>query len=188
MLSPSNARLRATMDTSPDRTKVFLTHFLSVQSRVYAYVRSQIARKSDAEDVLQETAVTLWEKFDSFQPDTDFLAWAYQVARFKVQHHYQKQTRRHRLFTEAFGDLVAQRMVGMKDELADMEALLAQCMTHLGDADRDVVRRCYSVGATVAGVARQLGRPLGTIKNVLKRSRRNLYDCILRSLRREEQP
>ena len=159
------------MASSPDRTKTFLEHFLKAQSKVYAYVRSQIVQKADAEDVLQETAVTLWEKFDSFQPDSDFLAWAYQVARFKVQYYYQKRTRQHRLFTEAFSDLVAQRMAGMKDELTGLDTLLAECMKRLHDADRDIVQRCYAAGATIAAVAGQLGRPVGTVKNVLKRSR-----------------
>jgi RNA polymerase sigma-70 factor (ECF subfamily) len=173
---------------SPDRTKAFLECFLKAEAKVYAYIRSQIVQKSDAEDVLQDTAATLWEKFDTFQPDTDFLAWAYQVARFKVQHYYQKRTRQHRLFTEAFSDLVAQRMQGMKDELGGLDVALAECMKRLQDGDRDVVNRCYASDATIAAVAEQLGRPVGTVKNILKRSRRNLYECILRSLRQEDRP
>ena len=57
---------------SPDRTKAFLEYFLKAEAKVYAYVRSQIVQKSDAEDVLQETAATLWEKFDTFRPDNRF--------------------------------------------------------------------------------------------------------------------
>jgi RNA polymerase sigma-70 factor, ECF subfamily len=174
------------MASSPDRTKLFLEEFLKAQTRVYAYVRSQISQKADAEDLLQETAVTLWEKFDSFTPDTNFLAWAYEVARFKVQSYYQKRTRQQRLFTEAFGDLIARRMAGMNEELTSLDSLLAECMKRLQGADREVVERCYAVGATVAAVAGQLGRPVGTIKNVLKRSRRSLYECVLRAVRREE--
>jgi RNA polymerase sigma-70 factor (ECF subfamily) len=175
------------MASSSDKTRVFLENFLKAESRVYAYIRSQIVHKSDAEDVVQETAVTLWEKFDEFQPDTNFLAWAYQIARFKVQHYYKKRTRQHRLFSDAFVELLAKRMEGMEDELADLETYLATCMERLPVADCEVVKSCYASDATIAKVSEQIGRPVGTIKNVLKRSRRALFECISRSLRREEQ-
>jgi RNA polymerase sigma-70 factor (ECF subfamily) len=174
------------MVPSTDKTNSFMEHFLKAEPRVYAYIRSQIFHKADAEDVLQETAVTLWEKFESFQQNTDFLAWAYQVTRFKVQHYYKKRTRQHRLFSQAFSDLVARKMEGMESELSELNVMLAECMKRLSLADREVVQRCYTSEATVAMVAGELGRPIGTVKNVLKRSRRALYECILRGIRHED--
>jgi RNA polymerase sigma-70 factor, ECF subfamily len=176
------------MFSPPDNTKLFIEQFLRVESRVYAYVRSQIAHKTDAEDVFQETAVTLWEKFGGFQDGTSFLAWAYQVARFKVQHYYAKKTRQQRLFSQAFMELVAKRAEGMENELGGLEDILTECMKRLPSSDAEVVRRCYASKATVAIVAGELGRPVGTVKNVLKRSRQALYECILRGLKHEEQP
>ena len=73
-------------------------------------------------------------------------------------------------------------------DLAELEAFLAQCMERLPSADAEVVKSCYATDTTIAQVAANLGRPVGTIKNVLKRSRNALYECIRRSLRREEQP
>jgi len=36
---------------------------------------------------LQETCLTLWEKYDEYDPATPFCAWAFTVARFKVLSH-----------------------------------------------------------------------------------------------------
>jgi RNA polymerase sigma factor (sigma-70 family) len=73
----------------------------------------------------------------------------------------------------------------MSGELVEMQDALAKCLENLPPADREVVQRVYSSELTVRGVAEQLGRPLDTIKSVLKRSRRALYNCIRRALSTE---
>ncbi len=174
------------MAPRPDISDEFLGLFLKAEPRVYAYIRSQVPHRADAEDVLQETAATLWTKFNDFRSGSDFLAWAYQVARFKVQHFRDKQTRRRRLFSQTLVDLVAVQAEKMADQTGELQTMLAECMEELSDADREVVERCYGSDATVATVAAQLGRPVNTIKSVLKRARRALYDCIQRAIGRED--
>jgi RNA polymerase sigma-70 factor, ECF subfamily len=166
----------------------FIDLFLKAEPRVYAYIRSQIPHRADAEDVLQETATTLWSKFDEFQRGSDFIAWAYQVARFKVQHHYEKKARRKRLFSEEFVHLVELRSKELSGNFDALQVMLAECMKRLGEADREVIQLCYGDDATIASVAEQLGRPVNTIKSVLKRGRRALYDCIQRAMSREDRP
>lgn len=174
------------MTPSTDKSNSFIDLFLKAEPRVYAYIRSQIPHRSDAEDVLQETASTLWAKFHDFAPDSNFLAWAYQVARFKVQHYHEKQSRQRRLFSRALVDLVAARAEKMANELSELEPMLAECMQRLSAADREVIQRCYGSDATVAAVANELGRPVNTIKSVLKRARLALFECIQRSIHREK--
>ena len=58
------------------------------------------------------------------------------------------------------------------------------CLEKLRAADRDVVCLYYTGGATVQSVAADIGRPLDTVKSVLKRSRRALYQCVQKALAR----
>ncbi len=110
------------MDPKTNRTDEFLGLFLKAEPRVYAYIRSQIPHRADAEDVLQETAATLWSKFEDFRAGTDFVAWAYQVARFKVQHFRDRQSRRRRLFSQEFVGLVAAQAEEMAAETVDLRS------------------------------------------------------------------
>ena len=48
---------------------------------------------ADAEDVLQEANMVLWEKFDQYVPGTSFFAWACRVIRFQVLKYREKQAR-----------------------------------------------------------------------------------------------
>jgi RNA polymerase sigma-70 factor (ECF subfamily) len=169
----------------PEIPSQFVGLLLQAEPRVYAYIRSQVPHRPDAEDVLQETVGTLWAKFQEFRPGSNFLAWAYEVARHKVQHYYRQKGRENRVFCELFVEQIADRAEEMADELSGLQAALRDCLGKLRPADRDVVNRCYATKATIAGVAAQLGRPLDTIKSVLKRSRRALYECVSRTLARE---
>ena len=46
--------------------------FLAQQRELYHFLAAQVERPEDADDLLQETSVTLWEKFDQFEPGTSF--------------------------------------------------------------------------------------------------------------------
>jgi RNA polymerase sigma-70 factor (ECF subfamily) len=165
----------------------FVGLLLQVQPRIYAYIRAQIPIRADAEDVFQETVMALWSDFAAFQPDGSFLAWAYGFARNKVLHYQRTYARQKRLFSEEAVRQIASEAEAMAEELGSVQDALRNCLTKLRPEDREVVQRCYGTDMTVATVATQLGRSVNTIKSVLKRCRRALYDCIRRTLSREEQ-
>jgi RNA polymerase sigma-70 factor (ECF subfamily) len=167
-----------------DINSQFVCLLLQNEPQLYAWIRVQIPNRADAEDVLQETVTTLWAKFSDFQPNTNFLSWALSVAYFEVRRYYRKQSQQKRLFSEAFVELTRQAAERMAGEASDVREALAACMEKLTAADRNVVRRCYQRGATIAAVAAELDRPFTTIKNALRRSRRRLYECIQRTLKR----
>lgn len=48
---------------------------------------------SEAEDVLQETFLTVSRTAESFEPGTNFVAWACGIARRKVLDNYRRQRR-----------------------------------------------------------------------------------------------
>lgn len=165
-----------------DFGKLFVRH----QVRIYGYIRSLVRHRTDAEDLLQETASVLWHKFHEFQPGSNFLAWAMSVARFEVQH-FRRQGKHDVLqFTEAFQDLLAADTVVESTRLGDLQQLLDECMRKLPLTDRDLIKLRYSSEITTTGLADQLGRPASTIYSAIRRIRRSLADCLRRALDREE--
>ena len=68
--------------------------FVRDEARIYGYIRSLVVHRADAEDLLQETASVLWQKFHEFQPGSNFLAWAMSIARFQVRHFRRKEAQR----------------------------------------------------------------------------------------------
>jgi RNA polymerase sigma factor (sigma-70 family) len=58
---------------------------------IHGFVAAMIPRTADVDDVFQEVSMSLWRKFEDFEPGTDFAAWAIQSARFYVLKHYERQ-------------------------------------------------------------------------------------------------
>src|SRR6059058_6691756 len=75
------------------RSRLFLRLFLQNERRLYAYILTLLPRRADADDVLQETSLVMWDKFDAAAPPADFLAWARRVAYHKVLDFYKKARR-----------------------------------------------------------------------------------------------
>jgi RNA polymerase sigma-70 factor, ECF subfamily len=173
---------------SDDQTNEFMRLFLQAEPRIYGYIRSQVLQRADAEDILQETAAVLWTKFDQFVRGSDFGAWACTVARFKVQHYHRTRGRSRVVLADDFLDAVADTAEAMSSELRDLEVVLAGCMEQLKEAERSVMQRTYEPGATINAVAAELGRPVGTVKDILARARRKLYDCIHHSIGESNRP
>lgn len=48
---------------------------LNNQMRIYAFILSLVHNYEDADDLMQETANTMWQKYPDCQPIKDFLSW-----------------------------------------------------------------------------------------------------------------
>ena len=146
--------------------------FVQHEARIYGYIRSLVVHRTDAEDLLQETASVLWQKFPEFQAGSNFLAWAMSVARFQVQRFRRDQKHNVLHFSEAFHDLLAADTVAESARLGDLQQLLDECMHKLPPADRELFVIHYASEATTASLADQLGRPASTVYNAIRRVRR----------------
>ena len=71
-------------DSQLGRREEFSALLARVDRALFAFVFALAPNRNEAEELLQETRVVLWEKFDDVAPGTNFLAWAYSVARLEV--------------------------------------------------------------------------------------------------------
>jgi RNA polymerase sigma-70 factor (ECF subfamily) len=62
----------------------FVKLLTAAQPRLFSYLAMVLGDVHDANNVLQETNVTLWTKADDFTSGTNFFAWAREVAYFKA--------------------------------------------------------------------------------------------------------
>lgn len=159
--------------------------FAQYQPRIYGFIRSLVPNRSDAEDVLQDTASILWQKFGEFQPNSDFLAWAFRVARYEVLHFRQRQKRNVLQFSERFIDAVGGDLMAESSRLGDVERFLAECVERLSAADHALFAMRYQSDVTTKSLAEKLGRPASTLYDSVNRIRRALTDCVDRSLKKE---
>lgn len=70
------------------------------QRRVYGYILKLVVNWNDADEILQETNLRLWEEFDRFEPGTDFAAWGIRVAHYQILTWRKKRDRSRLVFDE----------------------------------------------------------------------------------------
>ncbi len=168
------------------RTAEFVQLLKQHDRRVSAYVYSLVLDWNDAEDIVQETSVRLWEQFDEYRVDEDFGAWACTIARYMVMA-YRKRAQRDRLqFSQDVVEAIGTEFDSASEESDRRLRALAECVGKLNDSARDLLQHCYYDGKKIKEVAEQLGRSLNGTYLALSRIRRTLHDCIETTLRREE--
>jgi RNA polymerase sigma-70 factor, ECF subfamily len=171
-------------ETSNDAER-FTALFRQHGRAIYSHIRALVPHISDADEVFQETSVTLWEKFDQYQPKTDFRAWAYRIAYYKVLQLRDRQVHSPRLFSQQFLELMSEELIVMSDVLdAHTEALLA-CREKLNQRDRNLLDRFHCDGATAKGVARQMGRNVDYVYRAIRRIHNVLIECIEKAVSKD---
>ncbi len=164
--------------TAQDRTSEFVGLFATADRGVYKYILTLVGDIDSTQEILQESSVTLWEKFGEFQPGTNFLAWACSVAYFEVLKFRQTHRRDRLRFNDGLLDTLAAERSGGEGILQTRRLALPDCMARLPANDRELIEQRYASEETILEIARRTGRPANTLYKALERIRRTLMKCI----------
>jgi RNA polymerase sigma-70 factor (ECF subfamily) len=160
------------------REAEFVQLLTRYQPNIFLYIRSLALNPDVAAEVLQETNLVLWEKRDQFERDTNFVAWAFQIARNKLKQHQDSRHRRGPLFSETLIDELAIQSSYYEQSNGDLIDDLRLCMAKLAVNDLQIITERYSSQATCESLAQTFGRPVRWVYNALARIREELLDCI----------
>jgi RNA polymerase sigma-70 factor (ECF subfamily) len=168
-----------------DRATEFVALYSSHYARLQFYIMALLPTANEASDVLQETSLVLWRKFGTFQPGTNFFAWACKIARFQVLKHRERQGRSARLFDVGLFEKLADEARDESMVPAIPLQALEECLGRLTEGDRSLIRRRYEPEMTVQRLAHDIGRTANSLSKSLGRIRRALLECIDRAASRE---
>ena len=134
--------------------------------------------RADAEDILQETSLTICEKFSDFELGTNFYSWACQIAYWKVRAARKKFATSKVIFNEEVLDVISQTRIEMEEELDSRHGALSKCLQKLNERDRRMVMIRYESGHNVKAAAQACGRTIQGAYKALSRIRKTLHDCV----------
>ncbi|MHA3770871.1 sigma-70 family RNA polymerase sigma factor [Verrucomicrobiota bacterium sgz303538] len=161
-----------------DRNKRLMLLMTQHQRRIFSYIYTLVPDRHNAEDILQETSLVICEKFEEFEPGTDFVAWACQIAYWEVRRARQKFARSKVVFDQDIVDAIAETAGTMAAEVTHRHEALAHCLRKLHPRDRELVLTRYEPGSGVAEAAQRSGRSLEAAYKALGRIRKLLLDCV----------
>jgi RNA polymerase sigma-70 factor (ECF subfamily) len=181
-MPPSNA------STHRNAVEQFSELFEQHGRAIYGHIRALVPNGTDADEVFQETNLTLWQKFDQYRRDTDFRAWACRIAYYKVLKLRDRQFRSPRLFSPQFLDLVSEELIVMSDVLDARTEALKLCRDKLDQQDRELLDRFHREGATAKDVAQWVGRNVHYVYRAVRRIHDALFDCIKTAISKDREP
>ena len=172
------------MDHSEASSKAhgdFLRLFLESERDMYRYVCALLPRPQDARDVVQETALALWENFDHYDASRPFLPWALRFALNKARQHSAREGRRALLLDdEALLEKIAAEQELQRPEFEARRLRLRHCLEKLPGEHSVLVRGYYWDRLSTEHLAEQAHSSVEAVYKRLQRIRVLLLDCVQR--------
>ncbi|MEN8715382.1 MAG: sigma-70 family RNA polymerase sigma factor [Verrucomicrobiales bacterium] len=165
---------------SPDATEAVQLLFVRHENSIRAFVRSLQPSLSDADDVMQETFLTLSRKASTYEPGSNFLAWAFGVARLKVLENF-RQRKRTNVLSEA-AIIALTEDAPSPESVSEKENALESCLEKLTPKSRDLFWRRYSRMQSSTEMAEATGMTSTAVRVALTKARKALRDCITTQL------
>ena len=157
------------------------------QHRIYRFIMSLVPYADEADELLQQVSMTLWQRWETFDPErAEFIHWALGVARNHVRNHVRRRARqrKHVVFDETLVEELAQTRIEHADEFDEQREALGDCLQNLSAPHRALVENFYNRTASVGDIAQSYGISRRSLNRYLSRIRQALLDCILRRLGR----
>jgi len=171
------------MTDSPasDPSSAFLSHMLKNQRSIRNYIFSLHPHAQDLDDLVQQTALTLWREFEKFDSSRDFLPWALRISYFEVLRLRKKQGRDRLVFSDDFIEQVATEFAD-EPAAAPHRQALEFCLSKLDARSREVVLARYSERVTVKGLTTKFHVSSHKLYRMLDIARASLVACVRRQI------
>lgn len=175
---------------APQHSEEFVALLTASQRRIHAFICTLVVDLTDADEVLQETNLALWQQAERFEPGTDFVAWACRVAYFKVLKQ-RDAAKRHRVkLDDAVMDLLATETIERTREQAreaaetfeQQRVAVWACVDELSERHRDVLTARYRDGRSLGDIGATLGRNANAMAQFFHRIRAIVRECAERKL------
>jgi RNA polymerase sigma-70 factor, ECF subfamily len=156
----------------------FALLWVGAQGPLTAFVRSLVPDFQQAEEVLQRVATALVRKFDRYDSNRSFAAWAIGMAKYEVLYFRRERATDRHVFNDEIVDSIALSYQMLVEEADPYRDALQRCVEGLEGRAKRVVELRYGKGLTSPVVAREMRLSAGAVRMLLSRVRQSLRECI----------
>jgi len=179
-------------ETEEQERRAFEKLMGETESRAYSMALQLTRNKFDAEDLMQDTIVKAWRRFDSYLPGRPFLNWLLRI----MQRTYLDTLRRSNPIrkAESLNSMISPsdgevQEIQIEDHAPTAEAEtqhkelqegIRGALEKLPDLYRTAIELCDFDQLSYAEIADKQNTTIGTIRSRIHRGRKMLRDIILR--------
>ena len=162
------------------------SHFIELyskeQKKIFLYILSMVHNRSDAEEIMQQTAMDMWNLFDRFSEGSNFAAWGCTVARFRILDFRKKQKKDKLFLSNEVYDKVVAELESVGKQADKRKDALQGCLKKLKGSDVEMLKMHYEDNFTYKKIAEDLNVSKTGIYKVMSRIHTNLQKCIKQTL------
>jgi RNA polymerase sigma-70 factor (ECF subfamily) len=173
-----SADFKSRFDDSSVAQQRFLSLFLRSEQEVFRCVAALVPNVTDAEDIVQQAAMALWEKFDTYDPARPFTPWACRFALNKARQWIEQRQRWKALLDRGLAEELAQRRQELQPEFERRLKHLEACLGKLASGQRSLVEAYYYERTGIEPLAERSGRTVAATYKMLQRIRQALQLCV----------
>lgn len=153
------------------------------ETLLYSIAHRIVGTDTEAEDVLQEAAVLVWERAPTYNRSLGKpLSWAITIVRNKAIDRFRSGKRRSEVFSEITEEAMPEAGPGMEPDprafAGEDATFVRRALASLGRDQRQAIEMAFFGGLTQNEIAEQLGQPLGTIKARIRRGMIQMRDAL----------
>jgi RNA polymerase sigma-70 factor (ECF subfamily) len=168
------------------RAERFFGQFMASQNQIYTYILMAVHNINDADDLMQETATVLWEKFDEFEEGRNFTAWGIGIARNKILAYLRDHSKTRAQFEDDMHDKIIEHAQSVVDEKEDRMKAIKKCLGKLDDKDRKLISMRYDQNITIKKMSQLVGRSVNGLYKTMARIHNALQNCVQRTMTSRE--
>ena len=162
----------------PEQVALVQSLFVQHLPALRGFVLSLVSDFSMVDDVVQETFLVITAKAGNFQRGTNFRAWAWTIARYKVLQTLEKNAPAPERFAPEILEALAAHETAETWFSDEQIQHLAKCMETLAPKAREAVELRYQQAARPPEIASRLGWTVESVHVALSRARVFLRDCV----------
>lgn len=159
--------------------QAFARLYERTSAKLYGICLRLLGSEAEAEDVLQDVYVTVWQKAERFDRGrASPITWLAVLARNKgIDRLRRRSTKAEPI--EAAAEVEDDRPLPFElVEQRQEAARLSHCLEELDERPRAMIRAAFLDGATYPELAEREGVPLGTMKSWIRRAMQRLRGCL----------
>jgi RNA polymerase sigma-70 factor (ECF subfamily) len=156
----------------------FVSLISTTQRRILAYIITLVPNRNDAEEIMQETTILMWEKRSEFIPGTDFVAWGARIAYYKILNYRKRAMKNHLVIDEMQFTSIEEQAIEKCRQSEEVLYKLDECINKITESDRRLVWMRYSQNISVKEIAFRINKSVRSVYLAISRIHGLLLRCI----------
>lgn len=169
----------------PKNTDQFVRQLMIHRKRIYAFIVTLVGNTTDADDIMQDTAAFMWEKYHHCDEVHDFAALGMRVAHFKVLEFRKKQYTKKIQFNSDLFDSVLGGAVTAEETIDVRFEALQRCLATLDETSRTLIQMRHRKDQTIQNIAASVRLSRHVAYKRIAQLHDRLVRCVQRTLREE---